>query len=78
MSRVESLSFYKPSDDSPEMKYMAERRAAMGGFVPQRRRKGNELTVPELSAFENMLSATGESRNIHHNGICSHPFHLGT
>ncbi len=58
--QVESLSFYKPAEDSPEMKYMAERRAAMGGFVPQRRRKGNELTVPALSAFENMLSATGD------------------
>ena len=58
--QVENLSFYKPADDSQEVKYMAERRAAMGGFVPQRRRKGNELTVPALSAFENMLTATGE------------------
>lgn len=58
--QVENLSFYKPAEDSPEVKYMAERRAAMGGFVPQRRRKGNELTVPHLSAFENMLTATGE------------------
>lgn len=58
--QVENLSFYKPADESPEVKYMAERRAAMGGFVPQRRRKGNELTVPALSAFENMLTATGE------------------
>ncbi|HQS37343.1 MAG: pyruvate dehydrogenase (acetyl-transferring), homodimeric type [Methylotenera sp. 24-45-7] len=59
-AQVESLSYYKPAEDSPEMKYMAERRAAMGGFVPQRRRKGNELKVPQLSAFENMLAATGE------------------
>jgi pyruvate dehydrogenase E1 component len=59
-AQVESLSYYKPAEDSPEMKYMAERRAAMGGFVPQRRRKGNELKVPQLSAFENMLTATGE------------------
>ena len=58
--QVENLSFYKPAEDSPEMQYMAERRSAMGGFVPQRRRKGNELTVPALSAFENMLVATGE------------------
>jgi pyruvate dehydrogenase E1 component len=58
--QVESLSFYKPAEDSPEMKYMAERRAAMGGFVPQRRRKGNELAVPPLSAFDNMLGATGD------------------
>jgi pyruvate dehydrogenase E1 component len=58
--QVENLSFYKPAEDSPEMKYMAERRIDMGGFVPQRRRKGNELKIPELSAFENMLTATGE------------------
>jgi pyruvate dehydrogenase E1 component len=58
--QVESLSFYKPAADSPEMAYMAERRAAMGGSVPTRRRKGNELTIPPLSAFENMLVSTGE------------------
>ena len=58
--QVENLSYYKPAADSPEMLYLAERREAMGGSVPSRRRKGNELVVPELSAFENMLAATGE------------------
>jgi pyruvate dehydrogenase E1 component len=58
--QVENLSFYKPAEDSPEMQYMAQRRAAMGGSVPTRRRKGNELVVPDLSAFENMLVSTGE------------------
>ncbi len=57
---VEKLSFYRPAEDSPEMQYLRQRREAMGGFVPARRRKGNELTVPALSAFENMLGATGE------------------
>ncbi|OAM51170.1 pyruvate dehydrogenase (acetyl-transferring), homodimeric type [Methylovorus sp. MM2] len=57
---VENLAFYRPAEDSPEMQYMKQRREAMGGFVPARRRKGNELTVPPLSAFENMLGATGE------------------
>ncbi len=58
--QVENLSYYRPPADSPEMKYMAERRAEMGGFVPARRRKGNDLTVPALSEFENLLAATGE------------------
>jgi pyruvate dehydrogenase E1 component len=57
---VEKLSFYKPAPDSPEIKYMMERREALGGFVPQRKRKGNALKTPPLSAFENMLTATGE------------------
>jgi len=58
--QVESLSFYKPAADTPEMLYMAERRAAMGGSVPARRRKGNELKIPPLSAFENMLVSSGD------------------
>ena len=57
---VEKLSFYKPASDSPEIKYMMERREALGGFVPQRKRKGNALKTPPLSTFENMLTATGE------------------
>ena len=57
---VEKLSFYKPAADSPEIKYMMERRQELGGFVPQRKRKGNSLKTPALSAFENMLTATGE------------------
>jgi pyruvate dehydrogenase E1 component len=57
---VEKLSFYKPAPDSPEIKYMMERREALGGCVPQRKRKGNDLKTPPLSTFENMLTATGE------------------
>ena len=57
---VEKLSFHKPAPDSPEIKYMMERREALGGFVPQRKRKGNALKTPPLSVFENMLTATGE------------------
>ncbi len=57
---VEKLSFYKPAADSPEIKYMMERRQELGGFVPHRKRKGNPLKTPPLSAFENMLTATGE------------------
>ena len=57
---VEKLSFHKPAPDSPEIKYMMERREALGGFVPQRKRKGNPLKTPPLSTFENILTATGE------------------
>ena len=57
---VEKLSFYKPAPDSPEIQYMMERRQALGGFLPARRRKGNELKVPELSAFATQLVSSGE------------------
>lgn len=57
---IENMAYYRPAEDSPEMQYMRARRSALGGYVPQRRRKGNALTVPELSTFENMLGATGD------------------
>ena len=57
---VENLSFYKPPADSPEIQYMEERRKNLGGHLPARRRKGNTLKVPALSAFSNVLTSSGE------------------
>ena len=57
---VESLSYYKPGKDSPEIKYMMERRDALGGFLPKRKKQGNKLNVPSIDAFENQLKSTGD------------------
>jgi pyruvate dehydrogenase E1 component len=63
--QIEALPFYKPGDDSPEMRYMHERRAALGGYLPQRRAKASEsLQVPGLEAFSAMLEPTAEGREI--------------
>ena len=57
------IPFFKPSEDSPEMIYLHERRKALGGYLPQRRMKADEqLTAPPLSAFQNVLEATAEGR----------------
>jgi pyruvate dehydrogenase E1 component len=62
--KLEELPFYKPAADSPEMKYLLERRAALGGFVPQRRRQANQsLAAPKLEAFEAQLKSS-EGREI--------------
>jgi len=57
---VTDVSFHKPDDDAPEMKYMKERRAELGGSLPQRRTEAPPLPVPELSAFKAQLDGTGE------------------
>ncbi len=57
---VESLSFYKPPNDSPEIQYMMERRKELGGFLPARRRKTTSLKIPVLSAFSNVTTSSGE------------------
>ena len=56
---VESLSFYKPPADSPEIQYMEERRKNLGGYLPVRKQKGNSLKIPNLSNFSNVLTTTG-------------------
>ena len=46
-----ALRFYRPADDSAEMQYLRERRAALGGALPQRRRHAPPLAVPPLASW---------------------------
>ena len=49
---VEQVKFYKPAEDSPEMQYLHARRAALGGYLPRRRRVASAgLTVPPMSSW---------------------------
>lgn len=48
---TETLSFYKPKDDSDEMRYLHERRQALGGYMPSRRTTAEPLSIPELSKY---------------------------
>lgn len=63
--KLEEVPFYMPPADSPEVKYMHERRKALGGYLPARRLNADEkLTVPALSAFQPLLDPTAEGREI--------------
>ena len=58
---VRDIAFHKPADDSPEIRYLQERRRALGGYLPARRRKVDEpLPVPPLETFQSQLDGTGE------------------
>jgi pyruvate dehydrogenase E1 component len=61
--QLEHLEYIKPAADSPEIKYLNERRAELGGNLPARQRKAPALEVPPLSAFDVMLKASGEGRS---------------
>ncbi|TEA77656.1 pyruvate dehydrogenase (acetyl-transferring), homodimeric type [Allopusillimonas ginsengisoli] len=63
--KLEALPYFKPSEDSPEMKYLHERRKALGGYLPRRREKADEqLKAPALEAFKAVLEPTAEGREI--------------
>ncbi len=64
-SELAQIPFYKPADDTPEMKYLHERRAALGGYLPKRRTRADEsFTVPSLETFKAVLEPTAEGREI--------------
>src|SRR5438552_1051859 len=53
--------FYRPPLDSPESKYLLERRKALGGFLPKREVKAEPLKVPPLSSFTEFVKGSGRS-----------------
>jgi pyruvate dehydrogenase E1 component len=64
-SELPKIPFYKPADDTPEMRYLHERRKALGGYLPHRRTKADEsFTVPSLDTFKAVLEPTAEGREI--------------
>jgi pyruvate dehydrogenase E1 component len=62
--KLDEIPYLKFAEDSEEYKYMKARRESLGGFLPQRRRKADTLPVPALSAFEALLKASGEGREL--------------
>ena len=53
--------FYRPALDSPETKYLLERREALRGFLPKREVKAEPLKAPPLSSFAEFLKGSGRS-----------------
>ena len=58
--QVRAAEYYRPPDNAPEMRYLRERREALGGSLPARRRRAEPLPVPELDLFSSQLEGTGE------------------
>lgn len=58
--QLKEVPYYRPSPDSPELKYMLERRKQLGGFYPARRTEFEKLEVPGLDVFSGQLKSSGE------------------
>ncbi|MBV9183874.1 MAG: pyruvate dehydrogenase (acetyl-transferring), homodimeric type, partial [Acidobacteria bacterium] len=55
---IHTISFIKPPEDSPEIKYLKERREALGGYLPTRSPKRIELKAPPLEIFHELLAGS--------------------
>lgn len=57
---VEDLRFYRPAEDTPEMKYLHEQRNKLGGYLPARIKNSENLSVPKLADFARLTGGSGE------------------
>src|SRR3984957_6262267 len=58
--QVRDAAYYKPPEDSPEMVFLRECRARLGGSLPVRRQRAQPLQAPPLELFKSQLDGTGE------------------
>jgi pyruvate dehydrogenase E1 component len=58
---IDQVPFRKPADDSPEMRYLQQRRKTLGGYLPKRITKASALKIPKLEEiFKGQLEGSGE------------------
>ncbi len=57
---IASVPYYRPAEDSEEIRYLRERRRALGGWLPQRRTTAPPLEVPGIEAFAPLLESSGD------------------
>ena len=57
---VANAAFYKPADDSTELKYMRKQREKLGGFLLQKWPQSPALDTPDAGIHEKLLAGTGK------------------
>ncbi len=57
--QVKNIEYYRPKEDSQEIKYLKERRLQLGGFIPERSSFAKSIKVPTKDIFDVMKQSTG-------------------
>ncbi|MGE5242791.1 MAG: pyruvate dehydrogenase (acetyl-transferring), homodimeric type [Betaproteobacteria bacterium] len=57
-AEIASTPFHRPPEDSIEIRYMRERRRALGGFIPNRRVRAEPLKTVPSDVFEEFYKGT--------------------
>ncbi len=58
--QVKNIEYYRPNQNSPEIKYIKERRLQLGGFIPERTTYAKPIKAPAKDIFDNMKVSTGK------------------
>ncbi|KTD15655.1 Pyruvate dehydrogenase (decarboxylase component) E1p [Legionella gratiana] len=58
--KIADVPFYKPADDSPEIKYIKKQRELLGGYLPARSTTVDSLKTPPLEDFSSITKGLGD------------------
>ncbi|MDB9705475.1 pyruvate dehydrogenase (acetyl-transferring), homodimeric type [Pelagibacteraceae bacterium] len=58
--QVKNIEYFKPSENSEEMKYLKEKRLKLGGFIPERSSFAKQIKAPPKDIFDAFMKSTGE------------------
>ena len=56
-AQAANLEFFKPADDSPEMRYLHAKRTQLGGYLPRRETTADVVPVPALASYASFATA---------------------
>jgi pyruvate dehydrogenase E1 component len=57
---VDKPPYYHPGEKSDEIRYMLERRAALGGFLPRRVVRARPLALPDGAVYDELRKGSGK------------------
>lgn len=57
---LETVPYFRPPEESTEIRYLKERRAALGGFMPQRISEFESLKIPAIKILNSLLKGSGD------------------
>ena len=58
--KLENVPYYRPPEDSLELRYMKKARESLGGSVPQRRKETYALNLPASKIFDDLAKSSGD------------------
>lgn len=58
--KIGEIPFYRPDEDSPEIKYIRKQREALGGYLPFRSTEAAPLKTPSLEDFSSVMQGMGD------------------
>ena len=58
--QVKNIEYYKPAENSEEIKYLKERRKQLGGFIPERSSLAAPIKAPPKDIFESFMKSTND------------------